>query len=354
MNCISFLDLAETVLRSYVIRAKGKTYTLQGRKDISISDLDHLPSDTVPRDADVVYLSLPLSSLNFRLVDLPFREEEKIREVIPYELEGVILGGIETVVFDSVIVGKTETANQILVAYIEKQRLQTILEKLSTFGVDPACVTSLELRHVLGGFAVEKLVSPVLISDEERVALAIEEIKRPTINLRRGEFSYARDIEKRKKSLTVTAALLAAMLLVIAADFGYRFLSLNREEKALRDEIRQSYLELFPDERNIVNELHQTKAHLRALRERQDMFGGTKPLDVLETLSRIERDGARFTEVTIDGEKITVRGEAGSFSGVQNLQAQMLKHFADVTIADSSVSAQAKTLFTITARERGI
>lgn len=353
MDRVYFLDVKEAEMRSYVMSVSGKGYTLEGQRDIPVSDVDRLPADAVFGDADVAYLSLPLASFNFRLVDLPFRDEEKIQQVLPYELEGVVLGGIETVVFDSVIVGQTEKGSQILVAYIEKQRLRTILEKLSSLGIDPACVTSLELRHVLRGFAVERLVSPVRISDEERVSLAIEEIKKPTINVRRGEFSYARDIEKRKKSLTVTAILLAAILLVVASDVGYRYFSLHREENALKNEIRKSYLELFPDERNVVNELHQTKAHLKELRERQGIFGGVQPLGVLEKLALIERDGARFTEVTIDGEKITVRGEAGSFSGVQNLQAQMQKHFADVSIADSNVSARAKTLFTITARERG-
>lgn len=354
MDRVCFLDLNETEIRSYTMSVKGKSYTLEGRKDIPVSDLDRLQTNTICGDADVAYLSLPLASLNFRLLDLPFRDEEKIQGVLPHELDGVLLGGIETVVFDSLKVRETDSANHILVAYIEKQRLGPILEKLSAIGLDPACVTSLELRYVVSDFAVEKLVSRVQIPDEARIALAMEEIARPTINLRRGEFSYVRDIEKRKKSLTVSAVLIAAILLVIAADFGYRFFALTREETLLRNEIRKSYLELFPDERNVINELHQTKAHLRELREREGVFGGVKPLNVLEKLSRIERDGARFTEVTIDGEKITVRGEATSFSDVQHLQERMQNHFADVSIADSSVSAQAKTLFTMTARDRGI
>ena len=46
---------------------------------------------------------------------------------------------------------------------------------------------------------------PLNLDDNERIALAREEMRSPTINLRREEFAYTRDIEKTKRYFKTTA-----------------------------------------------------------------------------------------------------------------------------------------------------
>jgi type II secretory pathway component PulL len=262
------------------------------------------------------------------------------------------LGGPETVIFDAVIVGRTDSAHQVLAAYIEKNRLRTILDKFKVHGIDPVCITSLELRNALEGFSLSKLVPSLSIADDKRIALAIEEIKKPTVNFRRDEFSYTRDVERTTKSLKVTAVLCTLIILVMGADVLYRILSSKQEIVFLRSEIRKSYRELFPEEKNVMNELHQLKAHVRELQGREGIFVGIKPLNVFSELARIDREGARFHEMSIEKEKLFFRGEAGSLSAVQQLRDKMRAYFDEVDISDSKASAQGKALFTITAKER--
>jgi type II secretory pathway component PulL len=352
MNRIFFLDMREKALYRYTYEVKGNNYVRKEQKEFPLSDTYDLSIDSALDNRETTYLSLPVGNLNFRLIDLPFSDKERIREVLPFELDGMILGGAEAVIIDAVVVGKTDNGYQILAVYIEKNRLRTILEKLNVHGIDPACITSLELKHAMDGFSLSKLVLPVSITNEERIALAIEEIKNPTVDLRRNEFSYTRDVEKTKKSLKITAVLCTMIVLILSADILYRILSSSQEIALLRNEIRKSYLELFPEEKNIVNELHQIKSHIKELKGREGIFIGIKPLNVLSELAQIERDGARFNEVTIDREKLTFRGEAGSLSAVQQLQDKMRKYFDEVSISDSKAAAQGKTLFTITAQER--
>lgn len=352
MSRIFFLDIREKELYTYTFELKGNNCVIKDQKWAPLSDTFDISIDTALGNAETTYLSLPVGSLNFRLIDLPFSDRERIREVLPFELDGMILGGTEAVILDAVIVGRTDDGYQVLAVYIEKNRIKTILEKLNAHGIDPACVTSLELKHALNRFSLSKLVPPVSITNEERIALAIEEIKNPTVNLRRDEFTYTRDVERTRKSVKVTAVLCMMIVLILSADILYRILSAGQEIALLRNEIRKTYLELFPGEKNIVNELHQIKSHIKELKSREEIFIGIKPLNMLSELAQIERDGARFNEVTIDGEKLTFRGEAGSLSAVQQLQDKMRKYFDEVTIADSRASAQGKTLFTINAKER--
>jgi type II secretory pathway component PulL len=354
MGRICFFDIKEKELGRYIFDVKGNSYEIKDQKEFPLSAAYDFPADAVSENMETMYLSLPLSSLNFRVIDLPFSDKERIREILPFELDGMILSGTETVIFDAVIVGKTDNGYQVLAVYIAKNHLRTILEKLNVHGIDPACITSLELKHALNGFSLSKLVPPLSITDEERISLASEEIRSPSVNLRRNEFSYTRDVEKTKKALKVTAVLCTLIILVMAADILYRILSSRQEIALIRNEMRKSYLELFPEEKNIVNELHQLKSHIKELRSREGTFIGIKPLNVLLELSRIEREGTRFNEVSIEKEKITFRGEAGSLSAVQQLQDKLKKYFEEVSIADSKTSAQGTTLFTMTAKERGI
>ena len=352
MSRICFLDFKDQELGKYTVEIRGNSYEIKEQQEFPLSDPYDLPADALSENMGTVYLSLPLSSLNFRVLDLPFSGKEQVREVLPFELDGMVLGGADGVIFDAVTVGMTGNTYQVLAVYIGKNRLREILAKLKVHGIDPVCITSLELKHVLTGFSLSKLVPPVFINNEERVALAMEEMKKPTVNLRRDEFSYTRDVEKTRKSLKVTAVLIIMILLILSADMLFRIISSNREIALLRNEIRKAYLEIFPGERTIVNELHQLKSHIKELKGKEDVFIGVKPLNVLSELAQIEREGARFNEVTIDRENITLRGEAGSLSTVQQLQEKLKKYFEEVAISDSRASVQGKMLFTITAKER--
>ena len=74
-------------------------------------------------------------------------------------------------------------------------------------------------------FTLPGLLSPIALDDKDRIALAIEEIKTPTINLRRDEFSYTRDIKKTRKSLRVTAVLVILLAIVLSADLVLKIVS---------------------------------------------------------------------------------------------------------------------------------
>lgn len=347
-----FIDIQERELSTYIFEVKGNKYEIEESKKYPFSHKNDFSIDTVTENIENAYLSLPLNSLNFRVIDLPFSDKDRIREVLPFELDGMILGGSEKVVFDDIIVGKSDNTYQVLAVFLDKKNIREILEKLKSQNIDPVFITSLELKTLVKDFNLTKLLSPLPLEDKERIALAVEEIKNPTINLRRNEFSYTRDVEKTRKSLKLTAVLCTMIVLVIAGDILFRILSSKQETAFLRNEIRKSYLELFPEEKNIMNELHQLKAHIKELKGREGVFIGVKPLNVLSELAQIEKEDARFNEVTIDRGKLTFRGEAGSLSAVQQLQEKLGKYFDEVSISDSKASVQGATLFTITAKER--
>ncbi len=350
MNRALFIDIKEGEVYTYLLEERGDTYELKETRKLPSPSPDNLSFEGASEITETSYMSLPLSSLNFRIVDLPFSDREKIREILPMELQGTILGGSDNVVFDAIVVSTSDGRSQVLAAYIEKSVLKEMLEKFKNYGLDPVYVTCLELRHALRDFSLTKLFSPASLEEKDRMSLAVQEVKTPTINLRRDEFEYTRDIAKTRKSLKVTAVLAILFMLVVTADVLFKIISTRYEIAVTKNDIRKRYQELFPGEKSIVNELHQLKSHFKELKGKEDIYIGVSPLDLLLNLSRVDRQGIVFNEITLDSENIILKGEAPSLGDVQQIQDRLNPVFADVTISDSKASAQGRMLFTMTAK----
>jgi hypothetical protein len=351
MDRALFIDIKDKELNAYVFDVGQGRYELKENRKYPISDKYDIPAEAIAGGFNNVYLSLPASLLNFRMLDTPFSDRERIREVLPFELDGIILGGTDKALFDDIIVGKTESKHQALAVYIEKRFVRDMLAKLNSFGVDPVFITSLELGKIVKDFSPEKLLLPLTPEDNERMALAREELHSPTINLRREEFAYTRDIEKTKRYFRTTAFLLILIAFVVSAGLLFQIMTTKNEIAALKNDMRKKYQELFPQEKNIMNEVYQLKAHVKELSGREELFIGVSPLDVLWKLSQIGKTSAVFFETSADSNLI-LKGEAGSLSDVQKVKDEMGKFFDDANITDSKTSVQGKILFTITAKEK--
>ena len=345
-----FFDLSETELNIYTFESgQGKPelkdsrkYPVSGKYDISV--------DFSTDDIENAYLSLPLSSLNFRVIDLPFSDKNRIKEVLPFELDGMILGGSESMVFDNVVLSSSDNKYQILAVYVEKKFLREILGKLKSYNIDPVFVTSLELRDRLKNFAPERLLPPVDVKEEDRVNLSAEEIKAPTIDFRKDEFAFTRDKEKTMKSLRLTVILAVLLALVLSSDLLFNIISAKREAASLKNDIRKQYMEIFPGEKNIMNELYQMKSHMKELKDKEDYFVGVAPLSVLYQLSQVDRQGTVFNEISVERGNLILKGEAPSLSAVQQLKGKLDNVLDGVNISDSKTSAQGNISFTITAK----
>ena len=305
--------------------------------------------------AEESIFSLPLSLLDFRVLELPFSDVKKVKELVPFEIDNLVLGGSDSVVFDAFILGSSEGKSQVLVAYIWKETLRTILKKLKAAGIDPKAVVSLELAHAVGSSAsaeeiAGKLLSPQPLDEKNRVSTAAAEIKNPTVNLRRGEFAYTVDTERTKRSLMVTAALVVLVLLIFLADNVLVIVSTKHENDSIKESIRKTYRGLFPSEKKISNELYQLKAHMKELEDKESSFVGVSALDTLLDLSSTSKPGVSFIEVTVDRDLTILKGEAPSMSDVQKTKTDLEKIFKEVNISDTKPSVQGKTLFTLTVK----
>lgn len=347
-----FIDVSEKEITFLVFEQKGNRYELLESKKHPITEKDLFSFSDLIIDFEDAYLSLPVSYLNFRIIDLPFSDKERIREVLPFELDGMILGGIDSVIFDDIVVDSSNGKYQVLAVYAEKKMIEVMLAQLKSHNIDPVFITSLELRKILKDFSLEKLFSPDIIDSQGRIALAIEEMFNPSINLRKDEFSYTRDSEKIKKSMKISVVLILLIALILVLDLLFKIISTKREIAFLQNIMRKTYTDIFPEEKNIVNAPYQLKAHLKELKNKEALFLGVDPLDSLLRISQIEKKGVVFNEIIIDKQNLILKGEAPLLSAIQEMQVRLEEFFDEVSISDSRTSAGGNMLFTITVKEK--
>lgn len=357
MGSAVFLDLRSSGLSVYSLEKNGKSWLPSDTVSTSLGENYSFSLAKKFTDVDESYLSLPLSLLNFRIIELPFSDMKKIRELLPFEIEGLILGDPKDFVFDAQVLGKKNEKFEVLVAYLSKDILRKILNSLKTAGFDPRAATSLELAYLLGSSpsgeeVMNKLIRPGPIPESARMSAVAEEMDHMTLDLRRDEFVFTADMDRTKSSLKITAALVLLLALVFLSDTVMTIISVRRESQALKDDIRKTYLSMFPGEKKITDEIYQTKAHIKELKDKESAYIGVSPLLLLLDLSRIATPGTALTEVTVDRELIVLKGECSSMSDAQRVKNDLEGFLTDVNISETKPSLQNRTMFTITAKGR--
>jgi hypothetical protein len=353
----AFFDLRDEDLLVYIMTRKGDSYRLEETLSASAKGDDPFGIQRKFEDVGNSFLSLPLALLNFRTLELPFTDRERIREVLPFELDSLILGGSEGVVFDASILGESNGRSEVLVSYITKEELRKLLERLGPLKVDPRIVTSIELAFAITSPSSKEqiarsLLCPEPLGDEDRKAIAMQEMDNPTINLRRGELSFTADAQKIRKGLRVSAVLSALLSLVFLSDTAVRIVSTKREISSIKDDLRKTYLSAFPQDKKVVSELYQMKAHLKELKEKESAYLGVDPLRFFLDLAPLIKPGIFFSEITMDNERILLKGECQSLSDLQKVKTDLEGFLTGVNVSDAKPSASNRTQFTIIAKGR--
>lgn len=332
----------------YVFRNGSSGYELE--RLVSFSAETEPLHDQMPA-VEETCLSLPLDLVDFRILELPFSDREKLKKVIPFELDALIMDRSDSVVFDTYVLGRSEKGFSVLVAYVRADILGDLLVRLRSHGIDPKIITSLDLEALIKEKPPEltlRLLDSHAAYSGDRGRLARESLSSCSINLRSGRFAYTKDDEKFRKMLKVMFVLLLLLVMVIHADLTFRIITSNREASLIRRDMRSAYTALFPDDKKITDELYQAKAHLKELKEKGDAVIGVNPLDSLRAVAeRVSR--VSFNEINLDGGLVVMKGQALSMDDVSGLKQQLSEVFADVSVSDIS-SSGGRTLFTVVAK----
>lgn len=351
MPNIIFIDLASAT--------SGTAHVFDKNTGRHIESLA-LPDAGLSVDIDEAYLGIPLSMLDFRTLSLPVSDPEKIRQLLPFELEGIILAEPGACVIDAVVLGPSASEKDqydVLAVYMVKSALKPILDDLAARGIDPRVVCSIELSAAIeGGGNATDIESRLLafggMPDDERVRRAWREIARPAINLRRGELGYTRDTRRSMKGLMVSAALLSLILIALGADLGVRIHTYRTQAGLMENSIKSVYASAFPAQKYTGTQglTYKMQARIKELEDRTRSLMGVRALDFMNELNPARPAGVTYTEIALERDSVTLHGRAEALSGVQEAQAALGRFLADVQITETGQTGRDGMPFVITAR----
>jgi type II secretory pathway component PulL len=305
-------------------------------------------------------LGLPAHLLNYRVLTLPVGDRARARELLPFELDGLVLGPVSALAIDALPLGEATApgVHRVLAVSARTDTLGGLLSALRSAGLDPHAVTSLDLRAALAGDEGDiesRLALAPELPAERRPEFGYEELARPTVDLRTGTLAYTRETRRLERLVVLAASLLTLILLVTALGAGLRLSAANLEAKRTEKELIALYAQTFPGEKPVAAQglLYKARA---ALKERQTAgrtLAGAHPLDTLVSLQAARPPGVVLTRFSIDGDGLLIEGDAGAPSEVEELRQRLARGMADVRITQTGQSPAGKTSFAITAITTG-
>ena len=162
------------------------------------------------------------------------------------------------------------------------------------------------------------------------------------------EFRSDQTAETRR-GLFIFGLLLLAIVVLLVVKLFYELNTLENEDQLVKQRIREVFIQAFPEEKKIVNELAQLNEQLEMVRAEYNTFAAglsdrVLPLRVLQDISEkiTPEQNIRIYDISIAPESIRLVGAAASFESVDNLMSvlRQISEFNAVELQNIDVDPQ--------------
>lgn len=176
-------------------------------------------------------------------------------------------------------------------------------------------------------------------------ALALQDAEGPPINFRRGEFVFGKETIERRHRFVSLSLMVFFLLGLMGVDLYLHYQKKEARYLQLKNEVRSAFTDIFPDIRNVVNEVAQTRT---AITERQQTgqflgVGETSPLRILQEITQAIPEGLKIDvfNLVIDGGNVRIQAQTDSFESVDRIRSGLLaaEQFKQVEMSDAKVAA---------------
>ncbi|MBI3584436.1 MAG: hypothetical protein HY096_10885 [Nitrospinae bacterium] len=178
------------------------------------------------------------------------------------------------------------------------------------------------------------------------LSLHLQKKMEGTINFRKGEFEYTKESNAVKRNLKFTGVIITIIAGLLFGNIYLKYKTLSNELISAKGALKGAYIELFPGEAKVLDELYQLEAKANKLKwDLEIASGGISVLEIMKVLSKTGGNNsnfrAKFNEVYIAEGRMTVRGETDSFESANTLKERLIKenYFKDILLTDLKTKA---------------
>jgi general secretion pathway protein L len=140
------VDISDDLLSAVVVTGKGKEGQVTACASAPLEEHADIP-EVLPGLLEELHwqggncvLGLPLSYFSLRNLVLPFKNEKKIQQILPLELEEHLLSPVDEQIIATLVAGQDDAGTYLLTAALEKNTLRELLETFQSRNLDPDVV----------------------------------------------------------------------------------------------------------------------------------------------------------------------------------------------------------------------
>jgi len=172
------LDITDTAVSAVIVRGGIKGNRIEDHRFIPLpmdqgNDALSITLDTIASEMDLegatCIASLPARLASYRNMEVPFKEQKKLRQILPYELESILPYPPEDVTIDFNMLDSFGGAEQhhVFAAAVQKESVGFYLDQLKSHGIDPEVLT-------IGGYALAQALAVYAGDTADRLLASIE------------------------------------------------------------------------------------------------------------------------------------------------------------------------------------
>jgi len=277
----------------------------------------------------VLRLYIGIDAFSLRKTVLPDLDRDKMKEILPFEMEGLFLSPSSALVFDFYPIRPAEKGMECLVFALKKETAEKYIapfvkaglnivslspawdDRISEYGSDEGVFYKTALNLVPEGLTGEKK-------------------KRKVMDVYQTAFIYA-----------------IAVLMVFMTGLSFRYYLILKKEARIKKEVSAVYAGLFPGQRMPPDLYYGVQSKLVELKQNYKVFKGIEVLGILKSVSESSGEGVRVKEINMDGNKATLKGEGSDYSAVEQLRNNLKKSFGDVQLLETRNMPDGKSGFAI-------
>ncbi len=179
----------------------------------------------------------------------------------------------------------------------------------------------------------------------QALGLALPSAEGTQISFRQGEFVYGKESLERRHRWLSAGVLLLILIGIMGADFYLHYRQKETKYRELKQGLRSGFTQLFPQTKNISNEVEQVRAAITERKRTGEFLGSGEesPLAVLKIITAAIPTEIRIdvSELVIDGKKIRIEAQTDSYDSVDRIRGGMMKvgRFAEVSVSDAKIAS---------------
>ncbi len=141
------IDISDDLLSGVIVAGKGKDCQVVAcastvlEEEATVTQALPVLLEHLQWSGGRCISGLPLSNFSLRNLVLPFKDSNKIEQILPFELEEHLLTPVDEQVIATAITGETDDGSNLLVAAVEKDVLLQHLDAFQASNLDPDIVS---------------------------------------------------------------------------------------------------------------------------------------------------------------------------------------------------------------------